>query len=186
MTSEIVPVVPPIVKSFASLHEITMPKEDLESIGALDLTKMSKYDTKDWVRGDVIGITNYPGYGYRNTGKCMWDGSKFVDLEYEYDEYGHVPSEFLVGKEFHAMYWRNTIVHNELVYAKFVKKDLKNVKTEDDSITFDYVTNGVTNTWYLVGTAIDNCWNYYNDQDIEIPKGVKPYHVLVSINYGYE
>lgn len=183
-----VPVVPaiPVMKPFASLHEITLSENDWEFDTFSPIKIAKKYVTSDWMRGDVIGIKNIKNYGYRNVGKYMWDGRKLVELDEEYDEYGHVPIEFLVGKEFHAMYWRNTIVHNELVYAKFIKKDLQNVKIEDDSITFDYITNGVTNTWYLVGTAIDNCWNYYDGQDIEIPKGVKPCHVLVGINYEYE
>lgn len=184
---EVVPVQPVVVKPFASLHEITLSEAFPDVWEPAKIAKIiKKYVTSDWMRGDVIGIKNVEDYGYRNVGKYMWDGKKLVELSEEFDEYGHVPYEFLVGKEFHAMYWRNTIVHNELVCAKFVKKDMKNVKLEDDSITFDYVTNGVTNTWYLVGKAMDDCWNYYNGQDIEIPKGVKPYHVLVGVNYEYE
>lgn len=177
----------PAQKKFASLHEITLTPDDYKNINH-DMVK--KYATNDWMRGDVIGIKNTKGYGYRNVGKCMWDGKKVVELALDFDEYGHVPSEFLVGKEFHAMYWANVIEHNEFVYAKFVKKNMTNVvETEiygTSIITFDYTTNGVAETWHLVGEPIDNCWNYYNGQDIDTPDNVKKQHILVGMNYGYE
>jgi len=181
-----------ITHKFASLHEITFNWSDWNGTTWVvtpqcDAFKYicktaKKYATKDWVRGDVIGITNYKDYGYRNMGKYMWNGKKLVELDTKYDDYGHVPNEFLVGKEFNAMYWFYTITHNELVYSKFIKKDMKNVKIDGDKVTFDYVTHGIINTWCLVGKAVDNCWTYY-DGNVEIPKGVKPEHVLIGINY---
>lgn len=47
---------------------------------------IQQYVTKDWTRGDVVGVSNTEGYGYRNTGKYTWDGKKLVELDDEYDE----------------------------------------------------------------------------------------------------
>jgi hypothetical protein len=176
--------VPVPEKQFASLHEITLTDEEWATF---DLSStIQQYVTKDWVRGDVVGVTNTEGYGYRNTGKYMWDGKKLVQLNDEYDEYGHVPSKFMVGKEFdNAMYWSKVIDHNEFVYATFAKQNIKNLVQIEGGIKFDYTINGVTSTWCTIGEPIDDCWNYYSGQ-VTIPEGVNKEHVLVGINYGYE
>ncbi len=61
-------------------------------------------------RGDVIRL----GAMYRNDGVNIWDGSA-AKLEYDLDEYGHVPLEYKFP-EFPPEYWiEHSIGHNAIV-----------------------------------------------------------------------
>lgn len=140
-------------------------------------------------RGDVIGLLNYPGYGYRNEGKVMWDGNSLIELEGDYDDYGHVPHSFVVGKEFdNVFYWQHTIKqrtfmdtsmtidHNFLFYASFDKSRVSNVYQIDKYFTFNYNRDGSKlEVWTIRTNNIENYFtnvvisgSYQEDEDDEI------------------
>jgi len=69
-------------------------------------------------RGDLICFTEngIKNRGYRNEGVYIWDGSKMCRLYTEIDDYGSVPPEFTVGKEFPPNYWIDKVDHNSIVW----------------------------------------------------------------------
>lgn len=78
--------------------------------------EVHKYGSRfqDLRRGDIISL--YRDW-YQNNGVGIWNGTSLVDLAYdtEINEYGYVPSEFLVITEFPILHWSQIIVHNSLV-----------------------------------------------------------------------
>jgi hypothetical protein len=66
-------------------------------------------------RGDTISVLK-KNNKYRNDWTYIWDGEKAVELETEYDEYGHVPKQFLVGDEFQPDHWESVIEHNRIFH----------------------------------------------------------------------
>jgi hypothetical protein len=168
----------PRTKNRAVFHEI--------KVANLDNIKISDYATSTWKFGDVIGIKNYPGYKTTgSTGKFIWDGIRLVDL----DEHHGIPKKFLVGKDFDAAtYWKNYIGKNNIVYTKFDKKLVQNLKKDDmdDTVTFDYKDN----KWFVAlgDNSIDDLynggsWEYLNipakNLYVQIPKDVAHEHVLI-------
>jgi hypothetical protein len=82
---------------------------------------------KDGVkRGDLICFTKdgIKNRGYRNDGVYIWDGSKMCNLYTKIDDYGSIPPEFKVGKEFPPDYWIYKIAHNDIVW---LDDDLYNI-----------------------------------------------------------
>jgi len=65
-------------------------------------------------RGDII---NFEG-SYRNEGKWIWDGTKIVNLYTEVDDYGSVPPEFKVGKDFQPNHWIDIVDHNSIIWLE--------------------------------------------------------------------
>lgn len=185
-------------KRYATLHVVDFPKsvivDDVSSI--VKMNKIIKeYSKPNWKHGDVIVNFTDPDYGENNAGKFMWDNNnkKLVKLDTSWDDYGHVPKLFLVGKEFNnATYWTNAIEHNEGVYAKFDKKLVKNLKKGDGLVTFDYKGEpwccvfksekyNLYNSqiWcYLDGTDADYVKYVYNR--LNIPNHIPPEHVLIK------
>lgn len=105
-------------------------------------------------RGDLIfieKINNIKVDKYRNNGKFIWDGEKFMELEYEYDKYGSIRKDFLTFDEFPLRYWYEAIDHNCISMVspnrlKYLKKD----KNEFDTDFYIYELTGNDKT-YKVG-----------------------------------
>ena len=112
----------------AATHQITVSAEKLAEFTVLikendfiddaSLEYLLTFRTPDWKRGDVI---IFDADGYRNDGKCLFDGSKLVNLEND-GYYGVIPSEFAIGEEFHALYWYGNIYRGEYVYFQCDKR----------------------------------------------------------------
>lgn len=66
-------------------------------------------------RGDTIC---FGGRKYRNEGVWIWDGKKIIPLDTDIDDYGSVPTEFKVGKEFAPDHWSKIIEHNCLIHLE--------------------------------------------------------------------
>jgi hypothetical protein len=106
---------------------------------------------RDIKRGDIVAFKHL--CGYRNDGKCMYDGKKLVPFNFEYDDYGMLPFEFnVISGEFPVNYWsvsyecneqvNSAIDHNCLVPFNVTNKTLKGLlKTRT---TFNYEQNDVT------------------------------------------
>jgi hypothetical protein len=76
-----------------------------------EFNPIQKYDIKC---GDII---NFQG-SYRNEGKWIWDGTKIVNLDTEVDDYGSVPPEFKVGKDFQPNHWIDVVDHNSIIWLE--------------------------------------------------------------------
>lgn len=66
-------------------------------------------------RGDIL--ENILSSGERALGLYIYDGEKVVELDGELDDYGNIPKEFVVFKDFNPNYWdlREMNYHNVLV-----------------------------------------------------------------------
>jgi hypothetical protein len=83
-------------------------------------------------RGDTITLIEGRSR-YRNENVYMWDGTKVIYLDYEVDDYGSVPSQFVVSDtEFAPDYWLHVIDHNGYFYlSKSIVERFEFVKEED-------------------------------------------------------
>lgn len=72
----------------------------------------------DLVRGDLICFEGI--HCYRNTGICIFDGKKLLNLSFEYDEYGHLPKKFhVINNNVPIQYWswaHRGIDHNSIIW----------------------------------------------------------------------
>ena len=105
------------------LFEITVgltPSEDelafIEEFDLADIKARALPLTPGIRRGDVIVLEEFGEY--RNDGKLIYDGANFIPFADTEDEYGHLPREFTVN-EFGALYFRDVVEHNRLVWARF-------------------------------------------------------------------
>lgn len=105
----------------ATLHKVSLASASasvsVSANGYKILKEITEQAQPNWKRGDVIGVSHQ--MGYRNQGLYMWTGTKAVYLDSEIDDYGSVPAEFQVGKEFPANYWSGIITHNSIVHVNF-------------------------------------------------------------------
>lgn len=98
-------------------------------------------DILDWAknnlaRGDLVrfGCNS----DYRNDGIVIYDGTKFVDLDYDKYMYGCIPLEFQVVTEFPVDHWCDVLpYHSDVV--RFGNIQMWNVKYHNEQrvITFD-------------------------------------------------
>lgn len=164
--------------SFANFYEIGLSEKLVKKMKVEETIHFQKFLNKiDMTkyksilkRGDVIGLLNHSSYGYRNDGKVMWDGNFLIELEGDYDDYGHVPHSFVVGKDFdNVFYWQNlikqrtfmessmTIDHNFLFYASFDKSRVSNLYQIDKYFTFNYNRDeGKSEVWTIRTNDIEN------------------------------
>lgn len=106
------------ISARARLHEVYLTEEEMDQYyESGDVSVFDEHETPEWKRGDVLAVKGK--WGYRNDWKAMWDGEKTIEIGYEFADYGHVAKEFVVGKEFHALYWEDVIDYNRVVYATF-------------------------------------------------------------------
>lgn len=68
-------------------------------------------------RGDIVHFEQFGDY--RNDGKYIYDGTKLLPLDTDYDDYGQLPLEFKVPTEFPPRYWSEYIDHNVFVPVDF-------------------------------------------------------------------
>ena len=117
-------------------------------------------NSPDKLAGDIIGDK----FRYRNQGKLFWDGKQAIPLSDKLDENGHVPPviETCVGDAIQdALYWQDTIVYNNLVYACFDKSLVTNIQACKDGFTFDFKDA----KWLVVTDNIESIYNpgYWNN-----------------------
>lgn len=81
----------------------------------------NKYEFKPNAnRGDLIRFTpnGIEDQLYRNQGVWIWNGKEIQPLYTNVDDYGSVPPEFKVGKDFHPNHWVNKIDHNSIIWLE--------------------------------------------------------------------
>jgi hypothetical protein len=94
--------------------------------------------------GDIIQLSTEV---YRNDSKMIWDGSKFVHLDSDVDEYGAVPplSQLSVPQHFPIDYWKDSVTHNYLVPfdSSQFKDEILKTHHIDGSIHYfeEFITN---------------------------------------------
>ena len=90
-------------------------------------------------RGDLFIFSDDHKNRYRNNGVLIWNGEKFLCLESDLDEYGHIPKEFLTFQEFPLDYFQ--IAHNHICHT-----DISKLNTVETVITINvdnmYCKNG--------------------------------------------
>lgn len=113
------------------------------------LKKMTQYFLEKNINirdGDVIKVTDMPGYGYRNNGKFIWFNNEVRELYYRLDDYGSVPPYIEIDdtNHLHPYYWTtdNAIDHNSYIwFSKDIRARLEFSKTDDkDGITYSAKT----------------------------------------------
>lgn len=118
------------------------------------LNRISVHWNKDIKRGDTISVLP-ESEKYRNDWTFIWDGRKAVDLGTQYDEYGHVPSQFVVGDKFQPDHWHSTISHNKIFHlSDETKRQMKFMK-DDHGRMYCHV---------LIGNTL---WKCYISKDAE-------------------
>lgn len=96
-------------------------------------------------RGDTICLYE-PRNRYRNNHLYIWDGTKAIRLDNKVDDYGSVPSQFVVtDTEFSPKYWINTIDHNTYFYLSSSIVERFEFVKEHEYIGTERFTNIVTN-----------------------------------------
>jgi hypothetical protein len=93
-------------------------------------------------RGDLLSIEAYADY--RNDGLYIYDGDRFIDLDTKIDDYGAIPKQFQVIREFPIHYWHGhnnpdnrdrRIVHNSIVWfdhREFASELITNVRYDNE------------------------------------------------------
>jgi hypothetical protein len=152
-------------------------------------------NSPDKLAGDIIGDK----FRYRNEGKLFWDGHQAIPLSKEHDENGHVPPiiETCVGNSIQdALYWQETIVYNNMVYACFDKSLVINVTKVSihdvgtkSSVGFTFDFKG--DKWLVITDDVESIYTpkYWNNirvnqedyKDIADGLDVKYQHVLIDI-----
>lgn len=110
-------------------------------------------------KGDIIDLIE-ESRRYRNDGKLIWNGNKAIFLESNpnIDEYGHVPTNFIVSDgEFNPTYWTQSICHNNCYFpCKSYREQVVNSLSFDSEFTDEeywhgkYNCNGVTHHLFFI------------------------------------
>ncbi len=59
-------------------------------------------------RGDLVNLLDET---------YIWDGKRIMELDYTFDQYGHLPKQFQVShSEFSPLWWKDTIRHNSIFW----------------------------------------------------------------------
>lgn len=107
--------------------------EEYEDIDKLNQDALDHIKKKFSVRrGDLIHLECESEY--RNDGKFIFDGNNFIQLDFEPDDYGTVPSQFKILDDtlaFSPIFWIGVICHNSYVHfdaGPYVDQLIKNLK----------------------------------------------------------
>jgi len=96
--------------------------------------------------GDIIIFNKSGEYEgrYRNDGVYIWNAhDNYIQfLEYEIDDYGYVPYNFKVGKDFLPDHWLNVIDHNTILYL--------------DNELYENMTFSQMNNYFVTDIMIQN------------------------------
>jgi len=135
--------------TFHSLKSLDLgftDRDDLSSkLTQAQLAKfMELYVKKEGIklkRGDVCHYDELSSY--RNDNRYIFDGQHLIPFSHELDEYGIIPSSFVVLDEkeaFDINHFDNVRTHNDIVWIAMegsrLEEALKNIK--DDKTTFTY------------------------------------------------
>ncbi len=146
--------VPETIFAWENINGINNPDledEDMELLNEKLLPYVIGLDVK---RGDIIHLES--DGDYRNDGKYIYDGEKIVQLDYDMDDYGAIPSNFKILDDnltFSATYWVDVIAHNTYIYwdtKPYIDQLVRNFKPT--KIVEENIRNHVYRT-YLVETS---------------------------------
>ena len=90
----------------------------------------------DLRRGDIVLVKSLKGFG--NHGRFIFNGQLIEELDREVDEYGSVPSTYLVIGEFPITYWHGITHHNGIVWfdpTPYKKLILDNIDDKKVGVT---------------------------------------------------
>ena len=145
----------------------------------VDLILNYLYD-EDLQYGDVIRIL--ANTEYRNAGKYMWDGMEFICLDSSIDDYGCVPSNFVViTSNYPPNYWSEAIEHNNIVWLAVDKlkdqllsnyKLTTNVDDYDSTLKDGFITSFIhgSSTYYITNGFLvpenGECYTEFEDDAV--------------------
>lgn len=83
----------------AWLHKIQLSKTETH------LPAIHKKHNKNWRTGDIIINEKDPNAGELNYGKLVWTGRKLVEMDFEMDGHGSIPTEVTKKAMEHPYFW---------------------------------------------------------------------------------
>ncbi len=138
-------------------------------------------------KGDLLSLLCNP---YRNTGKLIFNGTKFISLFFELDDYGSISPDYPYPK--FPMHWDN-ICHNKIaflqksIYESILKENFKDnglikYSTFEDQneniylLLLGTISNDKINAWY----------NQYDNLAIShVSLDDPPINIINTIDYDY-
>lgn len=144
--------------NFERAH-LESPLERNESfLSSMTQLLQKKVAPADIRRGDIVGFEFVLEYGYRNAGKAIWNGAALEPLDYEYDDYGAVPTSYLTLRPYPVGYFTDLVDHNFLhtfLYSDIAEEMKKNT----------FRSNGGVVTFFTAGNrryyvAVDDLLDY--------------------------
>ena len=112
---------------------------------------------------------------YRNDGKYIFDGDKFISLEFEPDDYGNLPKEFKILDDyltFSPIYWLDVIDHNGIVhfdsgpYMNQLKSNLKSLPNIVEHFRNDTFEQEQAETFFIHSTGAIFKFTFIFDTDL--------------------
>lgn len=138
-----------------------------ETLKDINSNKIIKQLVKDkFKKGDILHDSKYD---YRNDGKYVFDGEKFIDLNNEIDDYGSAPDIFLNITDVPLNFWTESICHNSLVWCDFSDMQIMNILSLNKYLNICMVTHNEINYGII----------YYKKNDIQ--KGKAPYSIVEEV-----
>lgn len=98
------------------LPEVEIYDPDRDKVAIKILNRHLQVEPIEGIKtGDIVRIFENP---YINDGKYVWNGTKVVPLCFRIDDYGSIPSSFLVGTRSHYKpnHWEDVIANNGYFY----------------------------------------------------------------------
>ena len=130
------------VSELEGLDDLDVYETDFDDSLDHDLItrKMTEWVMKSNVpikRGDLVSLVPR-SERYRNDWVYIWDGSAVIDLEYDVDDYGHVPRSFVVTHtEFSPRWWVDLVAHNSIFWlADEIKEGMRFVRDDGERGVF--------------------------------------------------
>jgi len=126
-----------------------------------------KLDHSDIKRGDLICFGERT---YRNENVWIWNGNKIEPLCTDIDDYGSVPPDYKVGKDFPPDFWIGKIDHNSIIWLdeetinkiEFIKKEgntlLATVVIRDEEYKI---------TFWMSDASLDNLNKYIYNKSLK-------------------
>ena len=178
------------------LEEYDVTKDDLYEVDMKDdklrdmlkkLTRYVKDNFTDIREGDLVVGAN-KAERYRNDGVYIWDGKKVCELDFMLDEYGAIPSKFVVtDTKFSPDWWVDLIAHNNYFWLSQEIRDRasKTLKMEEDEITGTVTIGDKVWTICLDEEELDFDAFARLLTDVRYPLSVDDDYIYVCPPYGY-
>lgn len=93
--------------------EVPLEVDEFTEEDLLEVGRLLGARTAQFKPGDVIHLAT--SGNYRNDGRIVWNGRRFIDLDYDVDDYGSAPSEYTFP-EYPLDHFYDSIDHNYIIH----------------------------------------------------------------------